>query len=116
MSKISKESLLFKGYSIPNSADFVGNATQVRTLCFYYQDMRQHQVVTVTMLCGNIIYTDKDWEYPLHRHSHHEIIFPQEGTYRCSVNGQELSVRPGAALLVQAGEQHQDHLPAGDDG
>ena len=56
MSKISKESLLFKGYSIPNSADFVGNATQVRTLCFYYQDMRQHQGVTVTMLCGNIIY------------------------------------------------------------
>ena len=113
MSKISKESLLFKGYSIPNSADFVGNATQVRTLCFYYQDMRQHQGVTVTMLCGNIIYTDKDWEYPLHRHSHHEIIFPQEGTYRCSVNGQELSVRPGAALLVQAGELHQDHLSSG---
>ncbi|MGN0866576.1 MAG: helix-turn-helix domain-containing protein [Oligosphaeraceae bacterium] len=105
--KIPRE---FEKYALPSSADFMGKGRQINTFHFYFQELRRHQGLSVRLLSGSIVYTDHAWVYPLHRHSHYELIFPQEGDYHCKLNGQEVSLRPGDALLIQPGDNHQDHF------
>jgi len=52
-------------------------------------------------------------EYPKHRHEEYELILVEEGLYRCKLNDTELSLSRGEALLIQPGDEHQDHLKLG---
>ncbi len=111
MSNSFKIPSAFEQYAIPPSTDFQRKgARQIRTTHFYFQELRRHQGISVRLLNGNIIYSHDSWEYPQHRHSHYELILPQEGIYRCQLNGQELVLHPGSCLLIQPGDIHQDHL------
>jgi len=51
--------------------------------------------------------------YPLHRHQHYELIVPQRGVYRCTVNEVALVLPKDACLLVQPGDRHEDQVAAG---
>jgi AraC-like DNA-binding protein len=54
-----------------------------------------------------------DHEYPAHRHSNYELILVGRGPYRCRLNEAELSLHDGEILVVQPGDEHQDHLRDG---
>lgn len=54
-----------------------------------------------------------DYEYPRHRHTNYELILVEQGPYRCSLNGAELLLRDGQILVIKPGDEHQDHLRAG---
>ncbi|MEZ5275759.1 MAG: helix-turn-helix transcriptional regulator [Opitutaceae bacterium] len=54
-----------------------------------------------------------DYEYPRHRHTNHEVILVESGPYRCELNGSELELRHGEALIIKPGDWHQDHLRNG---
>jgi len=54
-----------------------------------------------------------DHEYPEHRHSNYELILVERGPYRCALNGAELTLGSGQALVVKPGDRHQDHLHDG---
>ena len=51
----------------------------------------------------------EDFHYCLHEHVLYEMIFPR-GTipYHCALNGKGLELPPGKALLIQAGDRHED--------
>jgi len=55
----------------------------------------------------------EDYEYPEHRHSRYELILVDKGPYRCTLNGRELKIEKGQALMVQPDDIHQDHLRKG---
>lgn len=53
-----------------------------------------------------------DFAYRIHKHPSFEMIIPLKGVYKCLLNGEELSLGPGEALLIQPGDTHQDlYLP-----
>lgn len=54
-----------------------------------------------------------DYEYPIHRHSSYELILVERGPYRCRLNAAELRLANGEILVVQPGDEHQDHLRHG---
>lgn len=51
--------------------------------------------------------------YPLHRHQHYELIVPQRGTYRCTLNERAYESTKDTCLLVQPGDHHEDQVAAG---
>lgn len=51
--------------------------------------------------------------YRRHQHLGYELIVPLAGRYRCRVNGVDLRLRPGEALLVKPGDWHEDQLDVG---
>ena len=51
------------------------------------------------------------WER--HRHTDHEAILIDAGTYRCRVNGTAIELAAGGLLLVKPGDWHEDQLVAG---
>lgn len=51
------------------------------------------------------------WER--HRHTDHEAILVDAGTYRCRVNGTAIELAPGGLLLVKPGDWHEDQIEAG---
>ncbi len=53
------------------------------------------------------------YEYPRHQHTNYEVILVERGPYRCEVNGVELSLKRGQALVIKPGDWHQDHLRHG---
>ena len=55
----------------------------------------------------------KACRYPEHRHNTFEMIFVDEGSYQCRLNGKLLKLEPGDAMLVQTGDSHMDILPMG---
>jgi AraC-like DNA-binding protein len=54
----------------------------------------------------------KDYDWGRHRHEQYEIIFVNQGTYRCLLNGSALTLRPQQVLVVKPGDWHQDLLTA----
>lgn len=54
-----------------------------------------------------------DYEYPLHQHANYEVVLVENGPYRCRLNGSELTLTDGQALVVKPGDWHQDHLRDG---
>lgn len=47
---------------------------------------------------------------PLHIHRYHdEFLIALEGEYSCSVNAQELILKPWEGVLIQKGDAHADH-------
>ncbi len=46
--------------------------------------------------------------FPLHRHPSYEMIVVERGAYLCRLNGAELSLKPGRALIVKPGDWHED--------
>lgn len=48
-----------------------------------------------------------------HRHAEHEAIVVVRGTYRCTLNGVELALRPGQVVVAKPGDRHADRLAAG---
>lgn len=55
----------------------------------------------------------EEYEYPPHEHRSFELILVESGPYLCLLNGMELCVPSGYSLLIQPGDQHQDHLRPG---
>lgn len=53
------------------------------------------------------------YEYPRHQHTNYEVILVEQGPYHCEVNGAELVLRRGQALVIKPGDWHQDHLRDG---
>lgn len=51
--------------------------------------------------------------YPLHRHQHYELIVPQRGVYRGTVNEVAWVLPKDSCLLVQPGDRHEDQVAAG---
>lgn len=51
------------------------------------------------------------WER--HRHTDHEAILVDAGTYRCRVNGTAIELGTGGLLLVKPGDWHEDQIDAG---
>jgi AraC-like DNA-binding protein len=51
------------------------------------------------------------WER--HRHADHEAIVVERGRYRCRLNGIELSLAAGQALVAKPGDWHEDLLDQG---
>lgn len=51
-----------------------------------------------------------DYEYPRHRHVNYEVILVETGPYGCELNGFELELSQGEALLIKPDDWHQDHL------
>lgn len=43
-----------------------------------------------------------------HHHDAYEILFPQRGTYHCTINGCGWQARPDEALVVRPGDIHAD--------
>ncbi len=54
-----------------------------------------------------------EFEYPRHQHTSYELILVEKGPYACELNGRELQVAAGEALLIKPGDWHQDHLADG---
>lgn len=48
-----------------------------------------------------------------HRHAEHEAIVVARGTYRCTLNGAALALRPGQVVIAKPGDRHADRLAAG---
>lgn len=46
-----------------------------------------------------------------HRHDGYELLVPQRGIYRCSINGVGWQARPGEVLVVRPGDVHADDSP-----
>ena len=56
---------------------------------------------------------NEDLEYPAHIHDEYELIWVENGPYRCSLNGQELTLQNEEVLVIKPGDHHQDHLHRG---
>lgn len=56
------------------------------------------------------VYTTGAYEFPRHRHMLYEVIVVERGPYRCSLNGVELSLARGHALIIKPGDIHAVHL------
>ena len=51
--------------------------------------------------------------YPEHRHREYEVIWVEQGPYRCRLSGSEISLEDGQILIVKPGDRHQDILCRG---
>jgi len=56
------------------------------------------------------VYTTGAYEFPRHQHTLYEVIVVERGPYRCSLNGVELVLAGGQALIIKPGDVHQVHL------
>ena len=54
----------------------------------------------------------KDYDWGRHRHEQYELIFVSQGTYRCLLNGAQLTLKAHQVLVVKPGDWHQDLLTA----
>jgi AraC-like DNA-binding protein len=61
----------------------------------------------------HLLWMDGDYEYPRHQHTNYETILVEQGPYYCELNSTELTVSPGAVLIIKPGDWHQDHLRRG---
>lgn len=61
----------------------------------------------------HLLRMEGSYEYPRHRHTNYEVILVERGTYRCELNGAEVSLGRGQALVIKPGDWHQDHLRNG---
>ncbi len=50
------------------------------------------------------------YDYPEHRHTGFELIAVRRGTYRCRLDGAEVTVGQGGMLVVSPGQRHADLL------
>ncbi len=73
-------------------------------------DARPLQLRAVTLHWLDV---KRDYHYSLHRHDFYELIVPLKGAYRCALNGEPFSVRPGRLLFVQEGDLHEDFYQPG---
>jgi uncharacterized protein YjlB len=51
--------------------------------------------------------------YVEHRHPDHELIYVTQGKYRATLNGRELELEPGDALIICPGDIHLDAVHVG---
>ncbi|MDC7126842.1 MAG: helix-turn-helix transcriptional regulator [Spirochaetales bacterium] len=56
---------------------------------------------------------EKDFEYPIHRHTDYEVIWVEKGPYLCCLNDIELLLENNEFLIIKPGDMHQDHLKKG---
>ncbi len=56
----------------------------------------------------NFVNAKRPFLYHRHRHPAFEMIMPLAGVYKCLLNGEEIDLPPGKALLIQPGDLHQD--------
>lgn len=61
----------------------------------------------------NYVEIRRKMTYPKHTHILYELLFILRGTYRCELDGERLTVRAGELLIVQPGQEHEDHLLPG---
>jgi AraC-like DNA-binding protein len=61
----------------------------------------------------HLLRMEGSYEYPRHQHTNYEVILIERGPYRCEVNGTELTLKRGQALVIKPGDWHQDHLRHG---
>ncbi len=61
----------------------------------------------------HLLRMEGSYEYPRHQHTNYEVILVERGPYRCEVNGTELVLKRGQALVIKPGDWHQDHLRNG---
>ena len=52
----------------------------------------------------------EDSLYPRHVHRDYELILVVNGPYRCTLNGEAVRIEAGQVLLIQTGDEHQDHF------
>lgn len=55
-----------------------------------------------------------DYVYPVHIHPNYELIAPILRHYRCNLDGRPVTVEKGKVLLIQPGQQHEDHYEHGE--
>lgn len=61
----------------------------------------------------HLLRMEGSYEYPRHQHTNYEVILVERGPYCCEVNGAELVLKRGQALVIKPGDWHQDHLSNG---
>lgn len=69
--------------------------------------------VRAELLWVSTVVARQPFAYPEHVHGHFEVLVPERGLYRCRIGGEEITARSGQAVIVQAGDRHQDSLGAG---
>lgn len=50
------------------------------------------------------------YDFAEHRHACFEVILVRKGRYRCRLDGQQLKLEAGEALVISPGQLHQDFL------
>jgi len=78
-----------------------------------FSDDRRQAMVRARMLSVGRYQASGVYVYTRHQHLDYEAIVVVRGVYRCLINSREVTVRPGAVLLVKAMDWHQDLLVAG---
>ena len=79
----------------------------------YNQIKTSEEFVNVRFIDSNRTIAEDDSIYPKHTHFNYEIIFIENGIYKCELNKKELTLGPFEMLLIQPGQRHEDVLSKG---
>lgn len=75
---------------------------------FRSQGQNAFEVVHPVLGSFNMVVSKEAHVYPKHQHLNYQLIFAERGTYRCLINGVELSLKPRDVLIVKRGDWHED--------
>ena len=75
---------------------------------FRTQGQNTFDVVHPVLGSFNMVVSKEAYVYPKHQHLNYELIFAERGTYRCRLNGVEVSLKPRDVLIVKRGDWHED--------
>ena len=85
----------------------------ITTYGSYNQIPIEHAPVNIKFIDSNRIVEKEDSIWPKHTHFNYEIIFVENGNYKCVLNKRKLQLQPFDIILIQSGQQHEDILEKG---
>jgi AraC-like DNA-binding protein len=79
-------------------------------LHYFFRTQGKNAFAVVHPVLGsfNRVVSKEAYVYPKHQHLNYQLIFAERGTYRCLINGVELSLEPRDVLIVKRGDWHED--------
>lgn len=79
----------------------------------YNQIQERDESVNIRFIDSNRTIAEEDSIYPKHTHFNYEIIFVENGIYKCELDKKQLKLEPFEMLLIQPGQRHEDILSKG---
>lgn len=99
----------FQNYPLHVEKEVQALGMQIRTRYFYLRSASD--TVCDPKLCViSVVQPEVSKKYSWHRHLEYELILPLGESYRCMLNGKDVSVTRDEALLVEPNDIHQDYL------
>ncbi len=99
----------FQNYPLPTEKEMIGVGMQIRTRYFFLRGMQDN--IHEPKLCViSVVQPEVSKEYSWHRHLEYELILPLGESYRCMLNGKDVSLNRDEALLIEPNDIHQDYL------